>query len=77
MNDQALALPCIVCDKALYEAFEGCSFNQPLDGVEFTSPGHYGSTHWDPMDEHVELAINVCDECLKAKRESTYVRTTL
>ena len=72
MNDRAL--PCIVCDKALYEAFEGAS-NQPLDGVEFTSPGHYGSAYWDPMDEHVRLAINVCDECLKAKRESTYVRT--
>lgn len=56
------ALSCIVCDKEL----EGISApNQPNNGLEFVSHGHYGTTVFDPMDGSM-LAINVCDECLKS-----------
>lgn len=55
-------LPCIVCKKNLKPAtpFE---HNQPHQGLEFTSLGHYGGTIFDPMDGS-SLAINVCDDCL-------------
>lgn len=56
-----LALSCIVCDKELESI---SSPNQPHDGLEFVSSGHYGTTVFDPMDGSM-LAINVCDSCLK------------
>lgn len=39
--------------------------NQPDNGLEFISYGHYGSTVFDPMDGTF-LAINICDSCLKS-----------
>lgn len=54
------AIPCIVCRREL----TGCSVpNQPLDGLAFSSCGHYGTTAFDPMDGSA-LEINVCDPCL-------------
>lgn len=39
---------------------------QPSEGLAFVTPGHYGSTVFDPMDgTFLELAI--CDDCLKEK----------
>jgi len=58
-------IPCFICLIELTNV-EG-STNQPHDGVEFTSYGHYGSTFFDPIDGSA-LAINVCDACL-ADRE--------
>jgi hypothetical protein len=55
------ALPCIVCDKKLKSLYGP---NQPDNGLEFTTQGHYGTTVFDPMDGSY-LAINVCDDCLK------------
>ncbi len=64
MADLEIGAPCIVCRKQLGNlmAPEG---NQPNDGVAFTSPGHYGSAAFDPMDMTF-LEINVCDDCLVA-----------
>ncbi|HWP61379.1 MAG TPA: hypothetical protein VN495_02150 [Candidatus Paceibacterota bacterium] len=55
------ALPCIVCEKVLENIADSC--NQPDNGLEFTTPGHYGSTAFDPMNEE-QLIIDICDDCL-------------
>lgn len=58
---------CIVCRKTLPNIME--DGNQPSGGVAFSSPGHYGSGVFDPMDGSC-IEINVCDECLlKAGQE--------
>lgn len=63
--------PCIVCGCEI-EHVDGPNprngmtscVNQPHAGTAFTSPGHYGSTAWDPMDgSHLEF--NICDPCLR------------
>jgi hypothetical protein len=59
-------LPCLACGARLLNVDCTECDNQPLDGVEFTSLGHYGSTVFDPMDGS-RLVINVCDACLKAR----------
>lgn len=58
------ALRCIRCDKKLVNVALDVPFNQPNDGLAFSSDGHYGSTAFDPMDLS-ELEINVCDDCLR------------
>jgi hypothetical protein len=63
------ALPCIVCGRDLLS----CSRpNQPLDGLSFSTPGHYGTTVFDPMDGSA-LEINVCDPCLSEAGEKRRV----
>ncbi len=59
---QDAMLPCISCGKKLSNAW-GDADNQPSEGTEFRSYGHYGSTFWDSF-EGEEIVINVCDECL-------------
>lgn len=56
----AYALRCIVCRQSLRNLHMP---NQPSGGVEFSSPGHYGTTVFDPMDGSV-IAVNICDGCL-------------
>jgi hypothetical protein len=60
-------LPCIVCDRALGQVISGVAvgFNHPNGGIAFSSPGHYGTTVFDPMNGDT-LEINVCDNCLMA-----------
>ena len=60
---------CIVCDKSL-EMFDTL---QPLDGLQFLTEGHYGSTFFDPMDG-TRLIIAVCDSCLIEKKEYGHVQ---
>jgi hypothetical protein len=55
-------LPCIICGTTLQNSYEG-SINQPSEGTEFTTYGHYGSTFWDSFNGE-ELVLNVCDACL-------------
>ena len=57
-------LPCFVCGRRLRNAFDHCD-NQPQEGTEFRTYGHYGSTFWDSFDGE-ELVLNVCDPCLSA-----------
>lgn len=69
------AVPCIVCRAPLRNAvppFDGNANNQPSGGTEFSTPGHYGSTVFDPMDGSW-LAINVCDHCLRGARDARLV----
>ena len=67
------ALPCIVCHKAL-EPVNNTTVNQPNGGTSFCTPGHYGSTAFDPMDGSI-LEINICDLCLveAAKRDEVLI----
>lgn len=61
MGKKYQSLPCIVCGKQLVNVLgEG---NQPEDGLACTTPGHYGSTVFDPIDGNY-LEFNVCDLCM-------------
>lgn len=62
MSKEAM-LPCIVCGTKLDNSFED-GINQPSEGTEFQTYGHYGSTFWDDFAGE-QLVLNVCDECLK------------
>jgi len=64
-------LRCISCDKKLKEIMSP-SDNHPNDACAFKSYGNYGSTIFDPMSDSEFLEINVCDECLKRKRDQVY-----
>lgn len=52
---------CLICTRMLWN-FDSRD-NHPMGGVEFTSPGHYGTIVFDPMNGD-RLAINICDWCL-------------
>lgn len=56
-------LPCFKCGKTMPNAF-GDQENQPYEGTEFRTYGHYGSTFWDSFHGE-ELVLNVCDDCLR------------
>ncbi len=63
----ARTLPCIRCDKRLSSALPedvGPRLNQPLDGLALSSPGHYGTSIFDPGDGSI-VEVNVCDPCLE------------
>lgn len=56
-------LPCFKCGKTLLNALADQD-NQPQEGTEFRTYGHYGSTFWDSFDGE-ELVLNICDDCLR------------
>lgn len=56
-------LPCFACGKTLLNACAE-SENQPQEGTEFRTYGHYGSTFWDSFDGE-ELVLSICDDCLR------------
>lgn len=60
-------LPCFKCGKTLRNTFADQE-NQPEEGTEFRTYGHYGSTFWDSFDGE-ELVLNVCDDCLREHAE--------
>lgn len=66
MSREAM-LPCFVCGVVLRNAFPDQE-NQPQDGTEFRTYGHYGSTFWDSFGGE-ELVLNICDECLRKGTE--------
>lgn len=57
-------VPCFACGRMLKNVCTD-EDNQPSEGTEFRTYGHYGSTFWDSFDGE-ELVLNVCDECLRA-----------
>lgn len=65
-------VPCFKCGKTLENAFPGGG-NQPSEGTEFSTVGHYGSTFWDNFDG-VSLVLNICDDCLRAHTERLATR---
>jgi len=60
-------LPCFTCGATLLNAFPD-NENQPQDGTEFRTYGHYGSTFWDSFDGE-ELVLNICDACLERGKQ--------
>lgn len=56
-------LPCFTCGTTLTNIDAG-EQNQPYEGTEFRTYGHYGSTMWDSFDGE-ELVLNICDVCLR------------
>ncbi len=84
MTLTATVCMCIACHGHMQNLDE--EGNQPKDGLEFISYGHYGSTVFDPMNGSY-LVINLCDDCLKKasakgwvyqakKRKNVYDRVT-
>jgi hypothetical protein len=70
MIDQPL--PCIVCGFQP-KPVTGSGY-QPLGALMFDAgSGHYGSGVWDTMNSWRSLAINVCDDCLTARRDRVAV----
>jgi hypothetical protein len=55
---------CFSCGTRLKDIGEEGKYLQPIDGLEFTTSGHYGSTYFDPCDG-TKLAIVICDTCLR------------
>jgi hypothetical protein len=66
MSKEAM-LPCIVCGVVLDNVEAGVT-NQPSEGTEFDTFGHYGSTFWDDFTGE-EIAVNICDDCLNLYKE--------
>lgn len=66
MSQEAF-LPCFACGATLRNAFP-TSDNQPSEGTEFRTMGHYGSTFWD-WTEGEELVLNICDDCLSKHKK--------
>ena len=66
MSQDAM-LPCFVCGKTMRNAFPDQE-NQPDEGTEFRTYGHYGSTFWDSFNGE-ELVLNICDGCLKTHKD--------
>lgn len=71
MNDLTEPLPCIVCGMQPESAF-GADHptHQPYKATMFDAgSGHYGSTVWDTMTDGRTLMVNVCDDCLVARKD--------
>ncbi|WP_301123002.1 hypothetical protein [Mycolicibacterium fortuitum] len=66
MSREAM-LPCFMCGNTLPNAVADAQ-NQPAEGTEFRTYGHYGSTFWDSFDGE-ELVLNICDSCLREHPE--------
>ena len=56
---------CFKCDKVLESVTGRFEDLHPDNGLHFYTSGHYGSTHFDPMDGST-LNIFICDDCIKA-----------
>lgn len=68
-------LPCIVCGYAPNPVDpDGDVVNQPHGATVFDSHGHYGSTVHDPMMDPHYLEINVCDRCLRDRKDRVLYR---
>lgn len=59
-----MELSCVRCDKELVDLEHSEPQLHPIDGLCFSTSGHYGSTYFDPMDGTV-LQIVVCDDCVR------------
>jgi len=62
-------IDCIVCGKELnnlqYEMQNGKTVEvHPMNGLHFTTRGHYGSTIFDPMGTGEYLDVAICDVCI-------------
>ena len=72
-----MKLHCIICEEPLENMSDHYDDEvvHPLDGTQFRTYGHYGSTIHDPMNGDY-LDIVICDKCLKNKLQHTYKGTS-
>jgi hypothetical protein len=66
------ALPCIICNKQLFNVFED-AVNQPADAIGCISYGNYGSIVFDPLGTGEYLEFNMCDECVTIGIDQGYI----
>jgi hypothetical protein len=66
------ALPCIVCNKPLFNVYED-ALNQPSGGLGCVSYGNYGSTVFDPIMTGEYLEFNICDQCVTTGIDQGYI----
>jgi hypothetical protein len=63
---------CLMCKMTPGRAFSDTDI-PPYGATMFTSPGHYGSTAWDPFNSDL-LQVTICDDCLVANMADVLVR---
>lgn len=68
-QDDQRPLPCIVCGFEPRPVFTDEPSMQPYAATQFSTGGHYGSTVFDPMSRYMQLCINVCDNCLRERKD--------
>lgn len=68
-----VTLACIACDKELSN-WGGC-FNQPNEGLAFSTSGHWPSHIFDDCGDGNRLELSICNDCLlaKASRQIAFV----
>lgn len=64
--------PCLICGMQVETEFG--SPEQGSGGTCFSTPGHYGSTAFDPMDGSL-LSVILCDPCLIGHAERVLICT--
>lgn len=62
-------MKCFKCNKVLEEFGD----MHPMRGLHFQTPGHYGSTFFDPMNGST-LNLFACDECLEEAFKEKLIR---
>lgn len=61
-------IDCFVCDRQLSNWEYNDVEVHPMDGLQFRTYGHYGSTVFDPMNGSY-LDIAICDRCVMLRYE--------
>ncbi len=65
---------CLICKIEPSRAFNDTDI-PPYGATMFTSPGHYGSTVWDPFGFSGDLLqITICDACLVERQADILIR---
>lgn len=64
---------CIVCKNELEDISGKADSFHPMDGLEFITGGHYGSTVFDPVVGNKRLRICICDVCIADGIDSGHV----
>lgn len=83
-KETPLTLTCLICGKTLTaeicidsritktdtlpEEYDDTDF-LPLEAIEMTSYGHYGTTFFDPCDDGTQVAALICDNCMESRSE--------
>ena len=84
VDESPFNLVCLVCGKmitaeivdenhprTMEQLVEGANDSGflPLDAIEMTSYGHYGTTFFDPCDDGTQVAALICDKCMKERSD--------
>ena len=68
--------PCIICGTPVecmeYDNEDDRRGLHPMDGTEFFTYGHYGSTVFDPMNGS-SMHIVICNTCLTHRQQAALI----